>query len=203
MLSPRIKKSYIRTGFEKMENKHTWTQELSLKQQVEKTVGVEVQTCYQCGKCTAGCPLNEKMDLMPNQILRMLQAEYPDYENEILTSSSIWLCLACDTCYSRCPQEVKLPQIMDFLRQESIRRNLVNPKAKNILKFHRAFLAEVERNGKLNELGLTIDYKLHSLNLFQDLQNAPSMLFKGKLGLIPHRVQNPSEIKKLFKKING
>jgi len=186
-----------------MENKHTQNQELSLKQQVKKTVGVDVQTCYQCGKCTAGCPLNEEMDLMPNQILRMLQAEYPGYENEILTSTSIWLCLACDTCYSRCPQEVKLPQIMDFLRQESIRRNLVNPKSKNILRFHRAFLAEVERNGKLNELGLTIDYKLHSLNLFQDLQNAPSMLFKGKLGLIPHRVQNPSEIKKLFKKING
>jgi len=186
-----------------MENTHASSGNESLKQLVEHAVGVEIQTCYQCGKCTAGCPLNEEMDLMPNQILRMLQAEYPGYENELLSSTSIWLCLACDTCYSRCPQEVKLPHIMDFLRQESIRRNLVNPKAKNILKFHQAFLGEVERNGKLNELGLTIDYKLRSLNLFQDLQNAPSMLFKGKLGLIPHKVQNPSEIKKLFKKING
>ncbi|MCX6308967.1 MAG: 4Fe-4S dicluster domain-containing protein [Bacteroidia bacterium] len=186
-----------------MDNTTTHSGALSLKQEVEQAVGVEVQTCYQCGKCTAGCPLNEEMDLMPNQILRMLQSEYPGYENEILSSTSIWLCLACDTCYSRCPQEVKLPQVMDFLRQESMRRKLVNPKAKNILKFHKAFLAEVERNGKLNELGLTIDYKLHSLNLFQDLQNAPSMLFKGKLGLIPHKVQNTAEIKKLFKKIKG
>jgi heterodisulfide reductase subunit C2 len=186
-----------------MENIHTPSVNVSLKQLVEQAVGVEIQTCYQCGKCTAGCPLNNEMDLMPNQILRMLQAEFTGYENEILTSISIWLCLACDTCYSRCPQEVKLPNIMDFLRQESIRRNLVNPKAKNILKFHRAFLDEVERNGKLNELGLTIDYKLRSWDLFQDLQNAPSMLLKGKLGLIPHRVQNPNEIKKLFKKING
>jgi len=186
-----------------MENTQAHSGELTLKQMVEHAVDVEIQTCYQCGKCTAGCPLNEEMDLMPNQILRMLQAEYPDYEKEILTSTSIWLCLACDTCYSRCPQEVKLPNIMDFLRQESIRRNLVNPKAKNILRFHRAFLDEVERNGKLNELGLTIDYKLRSMDLFQDLQNAPSMLFKGKLSIIPHKVQNPSEIKKLFKKING
>jgi len=186
-----------------MDNTTTHSGALSLKQEVEQAVGVEVQTCYQCGKCTAGCPLNEEMDLMPNQILRMLQSEYPGYENEILSSTSIWLCLACDTCYSRCPQEVKLPQVMDFLRQESIRRKLVNPKAKNILQFHKAFLAEVERNGKLNELGLTIDYKLHSLNLFQDLQKAPSMLFKGKLGLIPHKVQNTAEIKKLFKKIKG
>lgn len=174
-----------------------------MKQRVEHAVGVEIQTCYQCGKCTAGCPLNEEMDLMPNQILRMLQSEYPGYEKEILTSTSIWLCLACDMCYSRCPQEVKLPLIMDFLRQESKRQNLVNPKAKNILKFHQAFLGEVERNGKLNELGLTIDYKLRSLELFQDVQNAPSMLLKGKLGILPHKVQNPSEIKKLFKKIIG
>lgn len=186
-----------------MENIHTNDGKASLKQLVEQAVGVEIQSCYQCGKCTAGCPLNEEMDLMPNQILRMLQAEYPGYENEILTSASIWLCLACDTCYSRCPQEVKLPNIMDFLRQESLRRKLVNPKARNILKFHQSFLAEVERNGKLNEFGLTIDYKLRSMELFQDLQNAPSMLLKGKLGLIPHKVQNPSEIKKLFKKITG
>ncbi|HET9571948.1 MAG TPA: 4Fe-4S dicluster domain-containing protein [Bacteroidales bacterium] len=186
-----------------MDNTATLSENASLKQLVEQTVGVEIQTCYQCGKCTAGCPLNEEMDLMPNQVLRMLQSEYPGYEKELLSSISIWLCLACDTCYSRCPQEVKLPLIMDFLRQESIRRNLVNPKARNILKFHRAFLAEVERNGKLNEFGLTIDYKLHSMNLFQDLQNAPSMLLKGKLGFFPHKVQNPAEIKKLFKKIIG
>lgn len=186
-----------------MENTHAMNGGPTLKHLVEHAVGVEIQSCYQCGKCTAGCPLNEEMDLMPNQILRMLQAEYPGYENELLRSASIWLCLACDTCYARCPQEVKLPDIMDFLRQESMRRKLVNPKAKNILKFHRSFLAEVERNGKLNEFGLTIDYKLRSLDLFQDLQNAPSMLLKGKLGLIPHKVQNPSEIKKLFKKING
>lgn len=186
-----------------MENTSSHSGDASLKQRAEQAVGVEIQTCYQCGKCTAGCPLNEEMDLMPNQILRMLQSEYPGYENEILTSTSIWLCLGCDMCYSRCPQEVKLPLIMDFLRQESKRQNLVNPKAKNILKFHQAFLAEVERNGKLNELGLTIDYKLRSLDLLQDVQNAPSMLLKGKLGLVPHHVQNPSEIKKLFKKIIG
>jgi heterodisulfide reductase subunit C len=186
-----------------MENTHATTGGTSLKHLVEQSVGVEIQTCYQCGKCTAGCPLNEEMDLQPNQLLRMLQAEYPGYENEILSSLSIWLCLACDMCYSRCPQEVKLADVMDFLRQESMRRNLVHPEAKNILRFHKSFLSEVERNGKLNEFGLTIDYKLRSMNLFQDLQNAPGMLFKGKLGLIPHKVQNTSEIKKLFKRING
>jgi len=174
----------------------------TLKLQVEKSTGINVSHCYQCGKCTAGCPLNEEMDIMPNQILRMLQLELPGYEDKILSSLSIWLCLACDTCYSRCPQEVKLSQIMDFLRQESLRQNKVNPQAKDILKFHQAFLQSVKQNGKLHEVGLTIDYKLKTLNLMQDVFLAPSMFAKGKLSIFPHKVQNVKEIAKIFKKIS-
>lgn len=172
----------------------------SLKTRIEETCMIDILQCYQCGKCTAGCPLRDEMDIMPNQIIRMLQMEYPGYEDEILKSFSIWLCLACETCYSRCPQEVAISPIMDFLRQESIRQNKVNPKARNILRFHESFLDEVKRNGKLNEIGLTIEYKMKSLDILQDVMNAPSMLFKGKLGIFPHKVHNTNEIKKLFKK---
>ena len=173
----------------------------TFKSKVEEATGVIFSHCYQCGKCTAGCPLNEEMDIMPNQLLRMLQAEMPGYEEKILRSLSIWLCLACDTCYSRCPQEVLLSKVMDYLRQESIRQNKVNPKAKDILSFHKAFLNSVKMNGKLHEVGLTIDYKLRSLNLMQDVLLAPSMATKGKLAVFPHQVQNTKEIAKIFKKI--
>jgi heterodisulfide reductase subunit C len=173
----------------------------TLKSQVEAATKINLSHCYQCGKCTAGCPLNEEMDIMPSQLLRMLQLELPGYELKILNSLSIWLCLACDTCYSRCPQELKLSQVMDFLRQESLRKNLVNPKARDILKFHQAFLSSVEKNGKLHEVGLTIDYKLKTLNLLQDLFLAPSMFAKGKLSVFPHQVRNTKEIAKIFKRI--
>jgi len=173
----------------------------SLKKRMEQEIGVIASHCYQCGKCTAGCPLNEDMDIMPNQILRMLQLELPGYEDKLLSSLSIWLCLACDTCYSRCPQEVKLSQVMDFLRQESVRQNKVNPKAKDILKFHQAFLETIEKNGKLNEVWLTLNYKLKTLNLLQDINKAPSMFFKGKLNPIPDRVHNVKEIEKIFNKV--
>jgi len=173
----------------------------SLKKRMEQEIGVITSHCYQCGKCTAGCPLNEDMDIMPNQILRMLQLELPGYEDKLLSSLSIWLCLACDTCYSRCPQEVKLSQVMDYLRQESVRQNKVNPKAKDILKFHQAFLETIEKNGKLNEVWLTLNYKLKTLNLLQDVNKAPSMFFKGKLNPIPDRVHNVKEIEKIFNKV--
>jgi heterodisulfide reductase subunit C len=174
---------------------------VTLRARVEEFTGVTISHCYQCGKCSAGCPLNEDMDLMPNQVLRVLQAELPGYEDKVLGSTAIWLCLACDTCYSRCPQEIALSKVMDFLRQESIRQNKVNPKAKDILKFNQAFLNSVKMNGKLHEVGLTIDYKMRSLNLMQDVLLAPQMLAKGKLAMFPHKVQNTKAIAEIFKKI--
>jgi heterodisulfide reductase subunit C2 len=187
----------------KMHENNPETVKKSLKSRLEDSVKIDVRQCYQCGKCTAGCPLNEDMDIEPNQIIRMLQLEYPGYEDEILSSLSIWLCLACETCYTRCPQEVKISGIMDFLRQESLRQNKVNPKARDILKFHEAFLEDVNRTGKMNEMYMTIGYKLKTFNLLQDMENAPSMFLKGKLSLIPHKIRNTKEIKRLFNKING
>jgi heterodisulfide reductase subunit C len=133
----------------------------------------------------------------------MLQLELPGYEDKILSSLSIWLCLACDTCYSRCPQEIQLSKIMDFLRQESLRQKKVNPRAKDILKFHQSFLKSVKANGKMHEVGMTIDYKLKTLNLMQDVEHAPSMYFKGKLSILPNKVHNIKEIEKIFNKISS
>jgi heterodisulfide reductase subunit C2 len=203
ILAPGFLKSSLTENKIGMKNTELSTQEISLRQRVQRTLNLEVQSCYQCGKCTAGCPLNEEMAPMPHQILRLLQAEPPGYEDRILHSLSIWLCQGCETCLFRCPQQVDLPRIMDFLRQESLRLNTVHPKAKNILKFHQAFLSEVARSGKLNELPLTIDYKLRTMHLMQDIQNAPSMLIKGKLNIVPHHIQNLSGVKKLFNRISG
>jgi heterodisulfide reductase subunit C2 len=171
-----------------------------LKGRIIQATGVNITECYQCGKCTAGCPLNEEMDIMPNQLLRILQLELPGYEDKLLKSMSIWLCLACDMCYQRCPQEVLLSKVMDYLRQESIRQGKVNPKAKDILKFHESFLESIAKNGKLHEMGLTLNYKLKTMNLMQDVSVAPAMLSKGKLSLFPHKVKNLKAIEKIFKK---
>ena len=171
-----------------------------LSKEIRQFTDVNVVECYQCGKCTAGCPLNEEMDIMPNQLLRMLQLELPGYEDKILRSMSIWLCLACDTCYSRCPQEILLSKVIDFLRQESVRQGKVNPKAKDIVKFHQAFLETIEKNGKLYELGLTLNYKLKTMNLLQDISVAPAMISKGKLNMFPHKIKNIKDIEKIFNK---
>jgi heterodisulfide reductase subunit C len=91
--------------------------------QIKEISGEDVRACYQCGKCTAGCPLAAAMDLMPNQILRLLQLG--EYES-VMQSRSIWLCASCLTCAARCPKEVDPARVMDALRTVLMRQGIVH-----------------------------------------------------------------------------
>ena len=171
-----------------------------LKDKIKEYTDVSVEMCYQCGKCSAGCPIVEEMDIAPNQILRMLQLGFPELEEKILSSLSIWLCLTCETCYARCPKEVELPLVMDYLRQESIKRGLVHKQAADILAFHKSFLDSVESIGKMHEVTLFRNYKLKTLHFLQDMSLVPGMLSNGKLSIFPHKVKNRDAIARIFQK---
>jgi heterodisulfide reductase subunit C len=81
--------------------------------EIKAISGEDVRACYQCGKCTAGCPLASAMDLMPNQILRLLQL---GEHEQVLKSRTIWQCASCLTCAARCPKDVDPARVMDALR---------------------------------------------------------------------------------------
>jgi len=172
----------------------------TLADRVAQATGESVFRCYQCGKCAAGCPLAAEMDYEPNQILRLLQLSLPGMEEEVLGSLAIWLCLTCETCAARCPQEVDLPRIMDYLRQESLRTGQAHPKAKDILAFHQAFLESIRKNGRLHEVGLISSYKLKTGHLLQDVGVAPKLLVRGKLSLLPHGIADRGQIARIFDK---
>lgn len=172
----------------------------SLAESIEESVGVHSQKCYQCGKCSAGCPLSDEMDLPPSMVMRLLQTENQQNDDIILRSHSIWLCLTCEMCISRCPMEIDIPSVMDFLRQKSISQNKVNKKAKNIVAFHKSFLNSIRLTGRLFELGLIVDYKRRSLNLLQDASLAPRMISRGKLHFIPHMIKDRAQMSRIFKR---
>jgi heterodisulfide reductase subunit C2 len=170
----------------------------SLAEELFEVTGESVARCYQCGKCSAGCPLATESEHPPSQLLRLLQLRDPALDERALRSLTIWLCLTCNTCSARCPQEVDLPKIMDFLRERSYHSQMVNPRARDIVSFHRAFLGAVRSTGRLFELGMIADYKRRSLKFLQDVKLAPRLLIRGKLGLVPHRVKNRAELKRIF-----
>ena len=158
----------------------------SLAGMVKQGTGIAVSRCYQCGKCSAGCPASQDMDYPPSLLLRYLQTGQPSSDERVLGSYTIWLCLSCHACVARCPMEVDLPTIMDTLRGESLRRKLVHPRARDIVAFHSSFLDIIRRFGRLWEVGLVAEYKLRTRHMLQDVTLVPAMLKRGKLPLLPH-----------------
>ena len=92
----------------------------SLSESVAEKIGETVFRCYQCVKCTSGCPLADQFDLTPNQVMRSLQLD----DAGVLDSRTIWLCATCHTCATRCPQEIDVAGVMDTLRIEARRRGI-------------------------------------------------------------------------------
>ncbi|MDP4223233.1 MAG: 4Fe-4S dicluster domain-containing protein [Bacteroidota bacterium] len=161
---------------------------------------VKVTRCYQCGKCSAGCPLAEEMDYSPSLVMRMLQTGNPELEEKVLRSFSIWVCLTCEMCFARCPMSIDIPEMMDYLREKSITEKKTNPKAKEIIAFHKSFLDSIRYTGRLYEIGLFADYKMRTLKILDDLSLAPKMMKRGKLNIFPEMIHDRSGIAGIFKK---
>ena len=89
-----------------------------LAQRVEAISQQNVLECNQCGKCSAGCPVTSAMDMLPNQVIRLVQLGLDD----ALDAQAIWICASCFTCVTRCPKGVDLPRVMEALRQIHLRR---------------------------------------------------------------------------------
>lgn len=181
-----------------MSSAHVVHKKGSLMEEILDQRHISVQKCYQCGKCSAGCPVSADMDYPPSVIMRMVQTEKKAMEEKALRSETIWLCVTCETCSTRCPMEIDIPGVMDFLRERSLKKSMTNPKAKNIIKFHRAFLDSINQTGRLSEVGLVADYKIRSLNMFQDVNLVPTMLVKGKLHFIPEIIKGRKKMLRIF-----
>jgi len=86
---------------------------------IEELSGQKILACYQCGKCSAGCPAVSEMDILPNQVVRYVQLGFKD---ELLKSKSYWVCASCLTCNARCPKGIKIAEVMEAVRQISLRK---------------------------------------------------------------------------------
>jgi len=162
----------------------------NLAERIREEIGQNVYLCYQCVKCTSGCPVAEYFDWQPNQIMRAVQLGQEDIA---LESSTPWLCSSCLTCTTRCPQGLDITGIMEFLTRESLARGF-KPKVPETNRFNRAFMRELRLWGKSYEPGLMAELILQNpRTLLDDLQLYLRFFQKGKVGFLPHPTKMPSK----------
>lgn len=166
-----------------------------------------VSSCYQCKKCSSGCPLTFAMDFCPDQVIRLALL---GQDAQVLGCRTIWVCSSCETCTTRCPNNIDIAGVMDWLKEEALRRGFSSPQPA-VTHFHQTFLDTVlMAGGRLSEplllalyqlrSGGTL-YKLKSGALVEDLKMAWELARRRRLvPRLPHRLKGSKEVKDIFKK---
>ena len=162
--------------------------------EVKERSGASPMSCYQCGKCSSGCPVASEGSVRPHELVRMVQT---DQRQAVLSSRFIWECASCQTCATRCPQKVDIAAIVDALRGMSRAAQAATP-ASAVPTFNDIFLDAVRERGRIFELGLMIRFKLRTKRWFEDAGKAPMMLRKGKLPLRGPKVGGKEEREAMF-----
>ncbi len=159
-------------------------------EEIKRECGENVFLCYQCQKCSAGCPVVEHFDLAPNQVMRAVQL---GQRAMVLNSKTIWLCAMCETCATRCPHDINITKIMDVLKIIAKKERL-KPKVPSVPLFYQAALRGIKWFGRMYEAGLMAEIYLRQtmagqLNYQQvwknDMPMALKMFKNGKLKIFP------------------
>jgi Heterodisulfide reductase, subunit C len=170
---------------------------------LEREGPFKAEACFQCRKCTNGCPVAFAMDLFPDEVIRMVIL---GQREKVLSCRTIWICAACETCTTRCPNEVRIAELMDHLKEMAIRENISCPEPQ-VLSFHETFLKNIEKRGRIFESTLLPAYLLRS-GQFQrkwkdgtwpaELGLGWELFSKGRMPLWPTKNKGYKEIRRIF-----
>lgn len=170
----------------------TSVEDKAMVKRIGQQAGVNLHNCYQCGKCSAGCPMAEAMDISPQQVMRLLQIGRLE---EVLQAESPWVCAQCNTCSSRCPQNIDTAAVMREVRRAS--HDTGHHKLHDSNTFETLFIKGIASKGRSNEQYLAAKYNMQSGHFIQDVFNAPKMFTKNMIGVQAQSSENPEVIKDL------
>lgn len=150
--------------------------------------GEWVKMCMQCGVCSGSCPFGPHWEHPPQELFMMIRAGKRD---EVLQSSSMWMCTSCYNCIVRCPRELPITHIMHGLAHYADRLGLA-PKQQPTRKFAKLFWKNLAKTGRVNELKLGLS--LYFMNGFAEgIRTALKMQDVG-LGMWKAKRLSPAEL---------
>lgn len=162
--------------------------------EIERISGETPLSCYQCGKCSSGCPAMKWFEWPNHGVLRKIAL---GAEEELLRSHAIWMCVACETCGSRCPNNIYISRLMDAMRQMAIARG-IPPAEPVVTAFHHSFVGSVEKFGRVHELSMLMAFKMKTKDFFTDVGAGLKLFLKGKIPLLPSKVAAKGQIDRIF-----
>jgi heterodisulfide reductase subunit C len=166
----------------------------SFRDEVNERSGENVGLCWHCRTCAGGCPYVKAMDYHPHAVFRLVQL---GLRKEALESSTIWICVSCNTCSIQCPAAIDIPAIMDALRHMALAEG-VKIAQPEIVKFHEEVLGSIKRYGRTHKLEIMMRYKVRMGQWFQDMDLGLKMLARRKLDLTPSKIDRPEEVSRLL-----
>jgi heterodisulfide reductase subunit C len=87
--------------------------------------GERITRCFACGTCTASCPVREVTERYnPRRIIHMALL---GLKEQVLSSDFIWLCSTCYACQERCPQDVRITDLMHAIKNVAAQEGHVPP----------------------------------------------------------------------------
>jgi heterodisulfide reductase subunit C len=87
--------------------------------------GEHIHRCFACGTCTASCPVCEVTNRYdPRRIIHMALL---GMREAVLSSDFIWLCSTCYACQERCPQDVRITDLMHAIKNVAVKEGYTNP----------------------------------------------------------------------------
>lgn len=86
----------------------------TLVPELKRYGAVGIETCFNCGNCTAVCPLTDDRHAFPRDVVRMAQL---GLREELKGSLDPWLCYYCGDCSETCPRGAEPAETLMSVRR--------------------------------------------------------------------------------------
>jgi heterodisulfide reductase subunit C len=159
--------------------------------------GERLVHCLQCGSCGGSCPNGPDMEYTPRAIFAMIAANRRD---EVLSSNTMWNCVSCYFCTSRCPQEIPITEIMYSLKRTAIAEG--KAKAGDGPALAKAFTYYVDKYGRSHEMGIATRYLMLNKpsSMLKGIGMGLGMFTRGRLALTPTKIKNVAQLQAVIAK---
>jgi len=165
------------------------------RREVLRLAGPEVQTCIQCGTCSASCPTAH---LMKPSIRRLIKFCLDGKKEEALNNDTIWLCTSCLLCTVRCPRSIRPKAVVSALKDLAEREGI---KSKDQA-YEQLFLDQIKNYGRIAELPLSAEFLLvFPQGAVQSMEMGLELAPKGKISLGIERIAGRDEVKRIIEEL--